>query len=109
MKERRKSQRMPLAVLLEICAQETHRSVGKGFITNLSDSGLALETMERLSLGDNFLLRFTLLNGWSFDVLGEVVYARDGVLTKAYGIEFAKINTDQRTKLKNYVAAYVQH
>lgn len=105
MRDRRKFPRAPLAVLLEICSGESKKGIGKGFITNLSEGGLALEATTRLRLGDKFMLRFTLPNGWNFNILGEIVYIKEGVLTRAYGVKFKKINPELRLKVKRYVLA----
>ena len=108
MKERRKSPRAPIAVLLEITTKDKKKIIGKGFITNLSEGGLALETNFRLQMGDAFLLRFTLPNGWNFDFWGDIVYVKEGILTKAYGVKFNKIGTEEKTKIKRFIMANLE-
>lgn len=107
MKNKRKTVRRPLAVLLNVCSYDTCKVLGKGFITNLSEKGLALETTENLREGDKFMLKFKLLNGWEFDLLGKIIHSRGGVFTKAYGVEFKKIDPEASSKLKNYVMARI--
>lgn len=106
--ERRRFPRAPLAVLLEIWAKDKKKTIGKGFITNLSEGGLAIETNFRLNLGDNFLLRFTLPNGWNFDLWGDIVYINEGVLTKAYGVKFNRIETEQKSRIKRFILANLE-
>jgi Tfp pilus assembly protein PilZ len=108
MEEKRKYPRAPLSVLLEIWAKDKQKSVGKGFITNLSEGGLALETTERLRLSDHFVLSFTLPNNWTFDVWGDIIYVKEGVLTRAYGIRFKTIQPETRTKITHYVKACLE-
>jgi hypothetical protein len=108
MNERREFPRAPLTVLLEIWSGDKKRSLGKGFITNLSEGGLALETSERLKLKDRFLLRFTLPNDWNFDLWGEIVYIKEGILTKTYGIQFHKMVSGERVRIKHYVKANLE-
>ena len=108
MEEKRKHARAPLSVLLEIWTKEKQKSVGKGFITNLSEDGLALETTERLKLSDNFVLSFTLPNNWTFDIWGEIIYIKEGILTKAYGIHFKTVAPETRVQIKHYVKACLE-
>lgn len=95
-------------MLLEVWSGDKKRSHGKGFITNLSEGGLALETPERLRLKDNFLLRFTLPNDWNFDLWGTVIYIKEGILTKTYGVMFKKMLSEERVKIKHYVKANLE-
>lgn len=108
MKERRRSPRAKIGVLLEICSQDKKTKMSKGFITDISELGLGMETTERLGKGNKYSLQFTLLNGWSFDLLGEIVYSREGILTKAYGVRFYDIPEQDRAKLKDYVTTRLQ-
>lgn len=103
MKEKRKFPRTPLAVLLEMWSEDKKKTVARGFITNLSEGGMAVETNFRLKTGENFLLRFTLPNGWNFDLWGKIVYAKEGVLTKAYGVTFKRVETEERARIKHFV------
>ena len=106
--ERRKYPRTPLAVMLEIFQEKNKRIVGKGFITNISEEGLAVETREKLHPGEKFMLRFTLPNSWTFDINGEIMYERKGVLSNAYGIKLFHDAVETREKLKNYVIARIK-
>jgi len=108
MKDQRKAPRKRLAVLLDVCSHASCKRLGKGFITNLSEGGMALETTERLREGEKFLLRFTLLNGWEFDLLGKIVHSRNSVFTRAYGVEFSKVNPEATAKIKNYIRARIE-
>ena len=108
MEEKRQHPRAPLTVLLEIWTQEKHKSIGKGFITNLSEGGLALETTERLKLSEKFVLSFTMPNNWVFDIWGEIIYIKEGVLTRAYGIQFKTVAPETRTKIERYVKACLE-
>lgn len=105
MQERRKSKRKSLAVSLEIYSNDSRFSLGRGFITNLSEGGVAMEIHKDLRLGDRLLLRFSLDKEQAFDLLGEIVYAHDGILTKAYGARFYDLNPDTSDKLKNVIIA----
>ncbi|MFH1368998.1 MAG: PilZ domain-containing protein [Elusimicrobiota bacterium] len=105
MKESRNYPRTPLAVLLEIWSGDRKKNVGKGFITNLSEGGLALETTVRLKLKENFLLRFTLPNGWTFDLWGNILHTKPGVLIKTYGVQFKKVQAEERAKIRHFVLA----
>jgi hypothetical protein len=58
--ERRKSPRAPLAVALEISGENNRQYPGKGFVTNLSEGGLAWETPHVFSQGEAVLIRFSL-------------------------------------------------
>jgi c-di-GMP-binding flagellar brake protein YcgR len=108
MQERRRFGRKPLAVTLEICTDDNTRTIGKGFITNLSAGGMALETHKSLRLGEKLLLRFTLPNDWKFDVLSEIVYAQDGIITRAYGAKFSDINPETSGRLNQFLIANVK-
>jgi Tfp pilus assembly protein PilZ len=103
MQERRKSLRKPLAASLEIYTHDAKKSLGKGFITNLGTGGIALETHKHLRLGEKLLLRFTLPKERSFDLKGEIIYAQDGVLTKAYGAKFYDMHPDTSTELQDFI------
>lgn len=102
MQERRKYPRMPLAVSLEIMTDDTKQMMGKGFITNLSEAGVAFETPKTLHAGEKLLFHFNLTQQISFDVNGEVIYSRDGILTKAYGAKFFNIDVETEDKFKNF-------
>lgn len=105
--ERRKHPRKTLAVYLELYDHNTKTPLGKGFVTNLSEGGLALETRYKINPGEKFLFRFTLPNGWNFDVVGEVVHCSPGILTNAYGVKFLELSPDAQKKLKKYILAEV--
>lgn len=106
MKERRKGVRKPLAASLEIYANHvnhTEKILGKGFITNLGEGGMALETHKNLHPGDKLQLRFTLPNEKTYSVKGEIIYTQDGVLTKAYGAKFAEAPSADYRELRDYI------
>jgi len=106
--EKRKYPRKPLAVYLELCDHRTRTPLGKGFITNISEGGLALETHQQLNPGDKFLFRFNLGGNGNFEVIGVVVYVANGVLTNAYGIKFLELSPESRKRLKKYILAEVR-
>jgi len=105
MQERRTFLRKPLAVSLEIYTNDAKNSLGKGFITNLGEGGAALETHKHLRLGEKLLLRLTLLNEKKIDLKSEIMYARDGVLTKAYGARFYDMHPGLSSELRRFIAA----
>jgi hypothetical protein len=109
MQERRQFSRKPLAVLLEMYSGGSREQRGKGFITNLSEKGAALETSKTLYPGEKLLLRFRLPNEWKFDILGEIVYAREGVLTRAYGARFYLVSNEDACRLQQYLETPEHH
>jgi Tfp pilus assembly protein PilZ len=105
MQERRKFARKPLAASLEIYSKDQGKSLGKGFVTNLGEGGVALETHKNLRLGEQLMLRFTLPDEKTYSLAGEIVYAQDGVLTKAYGARFCETPpAPAHSELKHFVA-----
>ncbi len=103
MKERRKHPRTPLAVSLEM--NNTHqKSIGKGFVTNLSEGGMALETPKALHQGARLAFRFHVPGGPAFEIPGEIVYVRDGVLNRAYGAKFGDVDEAAGRRLREFVA-----
>lgn len=103
MKERRKHKRVPLAALIEVLSKDSDENICKGFIKNLCEEGLAFETTKRLKLDGEFKLRFTLPNGWNFDILGEIRHVNDGILTIAHGAKFTKITEKDKKNIKAYI------
>jgi hypothetical protein len=103
MNERRKFARAPLAVSLEICEEGNRENPGKGFVTNLSEGGLAWETPRLFSRGDEILLRFGLPDESPFDVRSEVCYSKEGVLTRAYGARFCDLHPDIVDKIRGFI------
>jgi hypothetical protein len=108
MNERRKYTRLPLALSLEVCSDTTKSYLARGFITNLSEGGVALETPKNLRPGAKLLFRFTLPNERTFSLLSEIMYSRDGILSRAYGARFCDVNSDAGAELKQYVAAHAE-
>lgn len=102
--ERRTHGRKPVAVQLDLISVGTRRFVGRGFITNLSVGGAALETPKVMRPGDTFALSFTLPNLACLDIPGEVVYTRDGILSKAYGIQFNGATADDARLIAEYLS-----
>jgi Tfp pilus assembly protein PilZ len=86
---RRRSRRKPFVGPLEIYSKDNTKSLGKGHVTNVNEDGLAIVTPEKLALGDEVLLNFSIPNGWKFDFFGRVVYTEKGVMTNAYGVKFS--------------------
>ena len=108
MNERRIDKRVPLSVLLEMYSEGKMHKQSDGFITDISEGGLALETKERLNTGSAFCLKFVLPNKWEFDILGKIQYFKEGVLSKKYGVKFTKISKIDNEKIKEYVIARVE-
>lgn len=109
MQERRKYSRVPLAALLEVYSQDDSKLLGRGFVTNLSEGGLAMETADRVRLNENMLMCFTLMNGSSFEVPGQIIYSKGGVLTQAYGVEFSEMKHYDATRIRNFVEAQLKN
>lgn len=106
MHERRRFARVPLALSLEIIESRSAKHLGKGFVTNLSEGGLALETPKTFHAGDRLRMRFSLPDGAdSFNLEGEIVYAKDGILTRAYGAQFGTLEPVLAEKLKDFLCA----
>jgi hypothetical protein len=103
MKERRESDRVPLAALLEIFSKDSEVNVCRGFVKNLGEDGLAFETSKRLRLNGEFKLRFTLPDGWNFEIIGEIKYIKEGILTIAHGARFTKIEEKDKKAIKEYI------
>lgn len=103
MEERRVCERMSLAASLEISAEQNKKVLGRGFITNLSEGGIAMETPKNLKPGDRLVLHVSLNENNSFDIEGEVVYSKEGVLTRAYGARFLKSAPELCGRIKDYL------
>jgi Tfp pilus assembly protein PilZ len=88
LENRRKVPRKPLVGMLDIYSRDESANLGKGFVTNLNETGLKLVSQENFKLGQELLLHFNLQNGWKFDFAGKVVYQEEAVSAVAYGIEF---------------------
>ena len=108
MKERRSFVRLPTAVSLELYSQDTKTNLGRGFITNLGEGGIALEISKNLRLGDKLTLRFSLPNEDAFNVLGEIIYVREGIFSRAYGARFLKPEAQTIGKLKDFITERVK-
>ncbi len=92
---------MALAASLELSMDRPCKVLGRGFITNLSEGGIALETPKDLKPGDRLILRFNLNENNAFDVQGEVVYSKEGILTRAYGARFLQLAPELYYRLKS--------
>lgn len=107
MQERRRYIRAPMAAYLEMYSDKHSKVLARGFVMNLSEGGLAMEAAESVRLREDMLLRFTLMNGWSFEVAGQAIYAKGGVLTKAYGVEFKGVNSYDANRIKSFVESQI--
>jgi hypothetical protein len=107
--ERRKSPRAPLAVALEISGENNRQYPGKGFVTNLSEGGLAWETPHVFSQGEAVLIRFSLPQEEPFDVRSEVLYSKEGVLSRAYGARFCDVHPEILAKIRGFVRSRQSH
>lgn len=108
MQEKRKYLRKPLAVILELLSRGSHKTIGRGFITNLSEGGAALETSHNLRLGDKLMLHFNLPDESEYSLPGEIVYTIDGILTRAYGARFLQVDPQAEERLKEYLIGRVR-
>jgi hypothetical protein len=109
MNERRQSPRLPIAASLEIFRAPGEECLAKGFVTNLSESGLALETVKPLLRGEQLLLRFTVQGMKAVDAVGEIVYSKDGILAKAYGARFINLSPETSSAITGLLAARINH
>ena len=103
MLERRKYLRKSTAALLELISNVSKRVFGRGFVTNLSEGGVALETSKNLHRGEKLVLHFMLPDNNEFEVPGEIVYAREGILNHAYGARFENGDMDKEERLKSFI------
>lgn len=104
MKEDRRSHvRKPVAVQLDLISESTRRFVGRGFITNLCEGGAALETPKILRPGDTVAVSFTLPDTACLDIAAEIVYCREGILSKAYGVRFRQAEADAVRLIGEYL------
>jgi hypothetical protein len=107
MQERRAYVRTPLAVSLEILSPGNEMSIGKGFVTNLSETGVALETAKHFASGEKLLLRFSLPKNFLFNLVAEVKYVKEGIFSRAYGVSFESADMDSSERLRNFVTQHV--
>jgi hypothetical protein len=107
MQERRAYVRMPLAVSLEMFSSDEQTSIGKGFVTNISESGAALETAKLLGAGDKLLLRFSLAKDIVFSIAAEIKYVKDGIFSRAYGASFMGADPETASKFRDFITQHV--
>ncbi|MBN1621122.1 MAG: PilZ domain-containing protein [Endomicrobiales bacterium] len=88
---------------MEVFSCDNMENICSGFIKDIGEDGLAFEVPRKLRLNGEFALKFTLPNGWYFNILSEVRYIKDGVLTISHGARFSKINNWQRENIKKYI------
>jgi c-di-GMP-binding flagellar brake protein YcgR len=109
MQERRQYSRVPMAALVAMQSKKENRLVGRGFITNLSEGGMGMESADHVPMNEDMIMKFTLMNGWSFEVPGKVKYSKGGVLTRAYGTQFSGLNSYDATRIRNFVEAQLKN
>jgi hypothetical protein len=108
MKERRDYVRLATAVSLDLYSQDAKRNLGRGFITNLGEGGIALEISKNFRLGERLMLKFSLPNADTFNVLGEIIYIKEGIFSRAYGARFLKAEPNDIFKLKDFITEHVK-
>jgi hypothetical protein len=104
MHERRRSPRVPVAASLEIFDAAGAECLGKGFVTNLSGDGMALETVRPLTMGLALRFRFAIADAEVVDAAGEIVYSKEGIVATAYGIRFSGLSPDATRAITGLLA-----
>lgn len=106
--EKRKHQRFPVGVTMDIHTKG--HTVGKcrGTITDLSVAGMAFRTNTQLEEGSSLYLKINI----PLEIRGEVRHIKAGSTggMHRYGVRFHKIefSTPDRTKPENFIAAKFQ-
>jgi len=104
--EKRRHKRVSTIIMADLYAKDqSGRMVGRGCITDVSVSGIQIETKEPLQIEGDFVVRFYLPNGMGFENLeGRIVRTSKASITNVYGIKFTKISFFDRLRLWWYIA-----
>ena len=102
--EKRRHKRLKTIILADIYAINGNRLLGRGCITDISAGGVQIETREPVTVDEEFILKFYLPNGTSFDkIKGVIVRRNKESFTYLYGIKFTEISFSDRVKIWWYV------
>lgn len=110
--ERRKHPRVPSNIPVEFWAEEASRR--SGFVTDISEGGIFIETLDRYVLGETVSVRFTLAEmGWKVQGKGEVVYIspklnRKTALLPGMGIKFRAMPPAHVDAIRAYVESVLR-
>ena len=98
-KEKRKHRRLRTMIMADVYNGETFELEGKGFVSDLSESGIAFETNLKLDKKKSFFMRLNV----PLEVVCEILHIdeKDGVYQ--YGVKFIKLEMSDAIKLKKII------
>ncbi len=105
--EKRRHKRISTIIMADLYLPEPANEVlGRGCITDLSMSGLQVETKDPLTIDKEFSLRFYLPNGMGFEnISAKIMRSWQASITHVYGIRFTKIGLVDRLRIWWYITS----
>ena len=105
--EKRRHKRVSTIVMADLYLEEkNNHMLGRGCITDLSVSGMQIETEDPLDIEHEFSIRFYLPNGMGFENLrGKIMRHKKESITYDYGIRFTRIKLFDRLRIWWYITS----
>ncbi|MEK6647026.1 MAG: PilZ domain-containing protein [Candidatus Firestonebacteria bacterium] len=108
--EKRKHLRISTIILADLYALDRFNTfLGRGCITNVSTSGMQIETKDPITASSSdFLLKFSLPNGTFFDqIRGRIMRVKKDTFTQIYGIRFTRIHWKDKFKIWWFLTVFL--
>ncbi len=102
--DRRKFPRKQVSHSTNILSAETQSVLGECFLTNVSESGFAIESDCRFSVGNKVSIKINMLND-VISLVGEVVRVDKGFFEPLYGVKIC----DNESENLDIFRAYIQN
>lgn len=102
--DRRKFPRKQVSHSTNILSVETQDVLCEGFLTNVSESGFAIESDCRFSVGHKIFIKINMLND-VISLIGEVVRVDKGFFDPLYGVKIC----DNESENLDIFRAYIQN
>lgn len=105
--EKRHHKRVSTIIMADLCLPEPSNEIlARGCVTDLSMSGLQVETENPLTIEGEFSVRFYLPNGMGFEnILAKIMRRRHESITHVYGLQFIRIRLIDRLRIWWYITS----
>jgi Tfp pilus assembly protein PilZ len=100
--ERRRFPRKQVSHSTNILSVETQGVLGECFLTNVSESGFAIESDCRFSLGHKIFIKINMLND-VISLIGEVVRVDKGFFDPLYGVRISENESGNLDIFRSYI------
>lgn len=103
--EKRRHKRISTIIMVDLLITEKNNQLlGRACMTDLSISGMQVETKDELNSEGEFAVRFYLPNGMSFEnVYAKIMRRRKESITHVYGLRFTRIPFLDRMRIWWYI------